>query len=486
MITWMQKRKKYLVVTIWISTIAFVGAGFVGWGAYDFNSNRSTSVAKVGHRNISVQELNEKYSQLFSYYNNVFNGQLSEEKASDMGLQNLALDASIRDSLLLNFADDIGLSVNDDDIIKYIVSDSNFQKDGVFDEKIYKDVLRRSRINPQDFEKNLKRSILIEKLSQAIRVSANDDDISMMSAIFNMKDEVAFKIVTISDNEIVIAKDEMKKFWKKNKNNYMTEDKYKFGSIFIPNGDLKASDDVLKSYYEDNKDSYRNSEDKIKSFEEAKDLVKRDYALQENKTAALKRYTELKKGEVQTTEDINFFASQTPFDIENLNKLSVGDVVKPIIYNNGYIILKLNEIEKSKTKTYDEAKDEVLEAFKLEKEKEILDAKVKKEIADFDVKKASVASISRTDQKDIDGLDMLESGNFIDHVFSSTNKKGYVVLDNKAVIYEILEQKLLFDSLVSDKKLVSENIATLKNNELIKDLTNALQKRYKVEEYIKR
>ena len=61
MLSWMQKHKKYLVVTIWVSTIAFVGAGFVGWGAYDLNSNRATSVAKVGHRNISVQELQQKY-----------------------------------------------------------------------------------------------------------------------------------------------------------------------------------------------------------------------------------------------------------------------------------------------------------------------------------------------------------------------------------------------------------------------------------------
>ena len=33
MITWMQRHKRWLVITIWISTIAFVGAGFVGWGS---------------------------------------------------------------------------------------------------------------------------------------------------------------------------------------------------------------------------------------------------------------------------------------------------------------------------------------------------------------------------------------------------------------------------------------------------------------------
>ncbi len=49
MITWMQKHKKWLIVTIWISTIAFVGAGFVGWGSYDYGKSDS-AVAIVGKK----------------------------------------------------------------------------------------------------------------------------------------------------------------------------------------------------------------------------------------------------------------------------------------------------------------------------------------------------------------------------------------------------------------------------------------------------
>ena len=47
MITWMQKHHKYLVVTIWISVIAFVGAGFVGWGAYSYGDNKGSIVVSV-------------------------------------------------------------------------------------------------------------------------------------------------------------------------------------------------------------------------------------------------------------------------------------------------------------------------------------------------------------------------------------------------------------------------------------------------------
>ena len=90
MITWMQKHRKYLVVTIWVSTIAFAGAGFVGWGTYDLNASRASSVAKVGHRNISIQEFQNRYGQLHAYYSQLFDEQLSDEKASELGIENLA------------------------------------------------------------------------------------------------------------------------------------------------------------------------------------------------------------------------------------------------------------------------------------------------------------------------------------------------------------------------------------------------------------
>ena len=68
MINWMQKHKKSLIPTVWISTIAFVGAGFVGWGAYDLNKSRSTSVAKVGDTAISIKEFQNKYSEVYNYF----------------------------------------------------------------------------------------------------------------------------------------------------------------------------------------------------------------------------------------------------------------------------------------------------------------------------------------------------------------------------------------------------------------------------------
>ena len=95
MITWMQRHKKWLVVTIWISVIAFVGAGFVGWGDYDFNTDRSSSLAKVADEKVSPVEFRHRYAQIFSYYQELNNGTLTEQQAKERGLDALALQTLI-------------------------------------------------------------------------------------------------------------------------------------------------------------------------------------------------------------------------------------------------------------------------------------------------------------------------------------------------------------------------------------------------------
>ena len=80
MITWMQRHRKYLVITIWISTFAFIGAGFVGWGQYKYGE-KSGAVAKVGDISITNRELQQAYSQLFDRYSRMFQGQFDQEQA---------------------------------------------------------------------------------------------------------------------------------------------------------------------------------------------------------------------------------------------------------------------------------------------------------------------------------------------------------------------------------------------------------------------
>lgn len=128
MLTWMQHHKKYLVVTIWVSTIAFVGAGFLGWGVYDFNLNRSSSVATVGNEKIGFSEFDTRYRQILSYYNQISNGALTPENAEQLGIKNIALSSLVEDKLLLNFAKDLGIDANENEILQKLANTREFPR----------------------------------------------------------------------------------------------------------------------------------------------------------------------------------------------------------------------------------------------------------------------------------------------------------------------------------------------------------------------
>ena len=91
MITWMQRHKKWLIITIWISTIAFVGAGFVGWGQYSYG-DKAGAVAKVGKIEITQGELQKAYSRLYTRYNQMLQGNFMKKKQNSLVYKNKLLN----------------------------------------------------------------------------------------------------------------------------------------------------------------------------------------------------------------------------------------------------------------------------------------------------------------------------------------------------------------------------------------------------------
>ena len=162
MITWMQRHKKYLIVTIWISTIAFVGAGFVGWGQYSYG-DKAGAIAKVGSVEITMGELQKSYSNLYNQYSQMFQGEFDEEKAKSFGLKSQALQFLTQQALVLNLAKSYDLQVSDAELLDEIKKQEFFHKDGVFDKEIYKQVLSRNNLSVKEYEADVKKELLIKR-----------------------------------------------------------------------------------------------------------------------------------------------------------------------------------------------------------------------------------------------------------------------------------------------------------------------------------
>jgi peptidyl-prolyl cis-trans isomerase D len=484
MITWMQRHKKYLVVTIWISVIAFVGAGFVGWGAYDFNSDRATAVAKVGDRKISVQDFQLAYANHYNFYNNLLGGKLTQEKADEIGLEKMVLKSLMEEASLLSYADELGLQALDSEVKAKLAADQAFQEKGVFNKEIYYNAIKRMGISANEYEKSLKKQILLEKLQSALQLPATKSEIELFYSAILMQDKLEVAEVTIDKNSIKISEDEAKKFWEENKNSYMSIKSYEIEYINVHPQDNTISEEELSAFFEENKHNYTDAEGKILKFEDAKESATKDFLLKNAKKEALKTYLAFKKGEIQAQDSKVVFDNDISFPVNELRGIAVGETLKPIEQGDAYLIVKINKINEPSPKSYEEAKNEVMQELYASKFEEELNKYAQTQVATF--KGEDIGFVSRDSMVKILGMDEASSVDFINYIFDKKERVGYKISGEKALLYRVLEQKLL-PSKQSDKyaSLIEENVLQSKQAELNQNLIKKLTERYESEQYYK-
>ena len=182
MITWMQRHKKYLIITIWISTIAFIGAGFVGWGQYSYG-DKAGAIAKVGTIEITQGELQKTYSNLYSQYNQAFQGNFDEEKAKQFGLQKQAFEQLKQQALILNLAASYDIVVTNEEILAELKTEEYFFKDGVFNKELYKNSLASNRLSSKEYEDEIKKNLTIEKTLHLLPLQTLDSEANIFNTL---------------------------------------------------------------------------------------------------------------------------------------------------------------------------------------------------------------------------------------------------------------------------------------------------------------
>jgi len=487
MISWMQKHNRYLVWTIWAATIAFIGAGFVGWGSYSFG-NKAGNVAKVGDIEISQKKLNMTYSNIYAQYNQIMKGRLDEKQAKEMGLVKQAFSKLATQAKILNFAKDAGIVVSDAEIFKRLQSIKPFQKDNIFDKKIYKNYLKSQRLKAKIFENTLKEELIIQKTMALLSADALPLEIEAATDTLNISDKLAYKVLTEDDIHFEANETEIKSFWEAEKENYSTLKKYDLSIIWTSSTDTQVSDEEVKSFYDANSFNYTNAQGKQLNFEEAKEKVAKDLKIKKTKKTAQKAYIAFKKGENKQSEKITLSVGDLKLtkDIWNiLNEKSVGDIIKPKIIGDTYATIKIENITPSRTKTYDEAKEEASKKYTLQAKKEALLALAKKTEKEFDQSTATISEFVTLKQNTkLNPLNLQESLQFLQKLFTSSKEKGMISIKDKVVVYDILEQKIATPE-ENQTESIKQTVNTLKQNTFESNLIKMLDKKYPTTTYVK-
>jgi len=486
MITWMQKHKKYLIITIWISTIAFVGAGFVGWGQYKYG-DKAGAVAKVGDVEITMGELQKTYSNLYAQYNKMFQGNFDEEKAKSFGLQRQALQQLTQQALILNLAESYSLEISDAELLAELKTQEYFFKNGRFDKEIYKQILSRNNMTIKEYENDVKRQLLIQKTLKLLPVKASKNELNIIDTILNIADKINYKVLDDSKITVDTSDEKLKPYWEASKQNYKTEVTYEIEYITQPRVEKKYDDAKIKEHYLANKTHFKDVDGKLLPLEGAKASVIAELDKKATKDAALRRYIAYKKNKLDsnvTKQTKSISVSNNPFSkllLDKVSKLSTNSpYLKPVIVNDVYIIVKLVKVNPSKTKTFQEAKAELLPKYIAEQKRVKLLELAKTSLNTFSGKTTDF--ITAQDTKKLTDLKPQEANEFLVSLFTSQKKRNFIPLESgKVVLYNIVEQKLL------SKTNTDENnpIVKIKSASFNEGLIKTLQNKYKTEIFIK-
>ncbi|MEA2112227.1 MAG: SurA N-terminal domain-containing protein [Campylobacterota bacterium] len=485
MITWMQRHKKYLIITMWISTIAFIGAGFVGWGQYSYG-DKATAIAKVGEVPISNADLQKSYSRLYAQYAQMFQGNFDEEKAKQFGLQKQAIRQLIDQALILNLAKSYKLRVSDEELLKEIQTQTVFHNNGTFDKDVYQKTLKQNRLSMREYEEDVKKSMLISKVFKIFNPSVLSLEKELINSAMGIEDKISYKILDNSMVTVDSSHENINAYWEMHKSNFMTLPSYKTSLIKQEFISADATDEAIQTYYNENKHDFKDSEGAILELESARDLVVKALNEKASKKEALKKYIAFKKGKLDDSIEIQHMAIDSannifgPAIFKEITELTTAKpFLKPRKVGNAFMILKLDALEASTEKSFDQAKDEVTLAYNSSETTRLLQ-ELAQNSTDFSGDETEF--VSRESVSSIEGLSPQEASEFINAIFDKQDKQGFVELsDKKIVLYNILEQQLLNKSITEEDK----NVIQMKTSLLNRGLVQLLESKYPVEMFVK-
>jgi peptidyl-prolyl cis-trans isomerase D len=482
----MQRHKKWLIITIWISTIAFVGAGFVGWGQYKYG-DKAGAIAKVGDVEITMGELQKRYSALYNQYSQIFQGNFDEEKAKQFHLQQQALKQLIDQSLILNLAKDYDLLISDTEPLDEIKTQEYFFTNGVFDKELYKQVLSRNNLNMKEYEADVKRQLLIQKVLKLLSIQENENEAKIFNTINNIADKIEYKLLSSKDIPVDTSDENLKPFWENMKNNFMSEVSYEINYITQEKIKDSYNDAKISDYYNDNKMKFKDTDGKIKALEDVKNEVIEKLNKKATKNAALKTYIAFKKGNLDAAikkQTATISASNNKFNNNVLDTIttlnSASPYTKPIEVDGEFYIFELVKTNAAQVKTYEEAKNDVATLYIQEQKRAKLLDLAQKSLNDF--KGTTTDFITSNDFAVLDTLSENEAKEFLKQLFTRETKKDIIQIgQEKVILYHILEQKLLQNLSNSQE----DSLLRLKSAMFNEGLIKSLESKYDTEIFIK-
>jgi len=379
-----------------IISFGFLGEAYLMRG----NDGQASYAGKVFNKTISFEEFDRNYKQAqieaMIQYGENFN------RIKPL----LDFQAETWDRIiLLKEAQRRRIRVSDEEVVQSIQGYPFFQRDGKFDDLLYKDVLQYVlRVKAREFEEGVRDSLKHSLLYKQVTADIDIDDTELWDAYQRENEKIQVSYVLLSSE----AFKDKATFDPAQAQTYYERHQQEFLKPLTINVEYLAFD-----YPQDATDEQKDS-----AFEkavEAANLLGTDPDFE--KTAQTFRTT-VKTSGFFSQEDPNLTIGWPLELIQKLFQLGIGQIEGPVETHNGYHILRVKEKKRSYIPDFEEAKEQVRSAWMANEAKKLAKIKAEEYSKTFheefaSVKRPNFAQIAKKNGLDIHQTPVFNRGQYL-------------------------------------------------------------------------
>jgi peptidyl-prolyl cis-trans isomerase D len=387
------------IIAIFIFAILIIPFAFVGVSSY-FTSDAVNAVAVVNDQEITANEFN----QGFQNYRRRMQAQLGTafdaEQFDQAIIRRQFLDQMIDEELLAQVSLDAGLTVSNEALATRIRTLGAFEVDGEFNADVYQATLTAQGLTPQQFETDIRTSMVLSQFPTAIAESAIATPGELRDYARLQDQERSFTAIVVpavpapvegaeEGAEEAVDEAAVTAWYEEHQSDYYSEEQVIIEYLELDaaqlGGAIAPDEEVLKARFEEQKARFVTPEARLASHillevaaeapqvdvesarEQAEELSRR--ARDGEDFAALAREHSQDIGSAETGGDLGWI--EPGYMVQAFEDALYGlslerPVSEPVQTGFGWHVIQLREIRPAEGMTYTEARDILLAEYQTE------------------------------------------------------------------------------------------------------------------------
>jgi len=376
--------------------LILVAVTFISWGGYSLiREKKLTYAAKVNRTIIDLKDYNETFQAVVKRYRDAMGSAFTEKMMEEMKIKENVLEEMISRVLILQEGKRLGLTGSDEELRSAIESFPSFQINGQFDSRLYERFLRLNRMSAAEFERMQRENLLYLKMVNLIKLGGGKvSEEEALEAYLFENERINFHFIKISPDsfrgQMSVNQVEIKDYYQKHQEEFRIPAFLQVQYLaFRPSdyeGKVRVSPEEIKRVYDLRKENFKTP-GRVKAREL---LIKVDPEDSAEKVEAKKKKAEEILEKARKTKDFGSIAKQysqsetaskggelgwieregvEEFLQKALFSTKAGEISSVVRGRSGFYIFKIEEAVEEKQKSFEEVKDQILQAMKREKAK---------------------------------------------------------------------------------------------------------------------